>query len=101
MAAFERVGRAYLDFARTEPAYYSAMFEAGIPLDASPELHTAGDAAFAVLRADAEKLIPRLPTGKRSKSSSPERLVMMPCSWLVDETVTLSRRFPVAPQTAP
>src|SRR5471030_661908 len=27
LAAFERMGRAYLDFARTEPAYYSAMFE--------------------------------------------------------------------------
>src|SRR5437879_11602902 len=32
-AAFERMGRAYLEFARTEPAYYSAMFEAGVPLD--------------------------------------------------------------------
>src|SRR2546421_12815494 len=30
LAAFERIGRAYLEFARTEPAYYSAMFEAGI-----------------------------------------------------------------------
>ena len=29
-AAFERLGRAYLEFARSEPAYYSAMFEAGI-----------------------------------------------------------------------
>src|SRR3984885_6008636 len=27
-AAFERLGKAYLGFARTEPAYYSAMFEA-------------------------------------------------------------------------
>ena len=26
--ALERLGKAYLDFARTEPAYYSAMFEA-------------------------------------------------------------------------
>jgi len=65
MVAFERVGRAYLDFARTEPAYYSAMFEAGIPLDASPELRAAGEAAFAVLRAAAEKLIARLPVGRR------------------------------------
>ena len=47
--AFERLGRAYLDFARNEPAYYSAMFEAGIPLDASPELREAGERAFAVL----------------------------------------------------
>jgi len=65
MAAFERVGRAYLDFARSEPAYYSAMFEAGIPHDASPELREAGEAAFAVLRAAAEKLIARLPPGRR------------------------------------
>ena len=32
-AAFERMGHAYLAFARSEPAYYSAMFEAGIPPD--------------------------------------------------------------------
>jgi AcrR family transcriptional regulator len=65
MSAFERAGRAYLAFARAEPAYYSAMFEAGIPLDASPELREAGDAAFAVLRGAAEKLIARLPAGRR------------------------------------
>src|SRR3954447_15545819 len=35
-AAFERLGKAYLEFARTEPAYYSAMFEAGIPLENNP-----------------------------------------------------------------
>jgi AcrR family transcriptional regulator len=32
--AFDRVGKAYLHFAKTEPAYYSAMFEAGIPPEA-------------------------------------------------------------------
>src|SRR5580698_5248857 len=36
--AFERVGRAYLNFARTEPAYYAAMFEGGIPMDIGPDL---------------------------------------------------------------
>src|ERR1700761_3547944 len=41
------------------------MFEAGIPLDASPDLRAAGDGAFAVLRAAAEKLIARLPAGRR------------------------------------
>ena len=35
MTAFERLGKAYLAFARTEPAYYSAMFEAGVPLEAA------------------------------------------------------------------
>ena len=56
-AAFERLGRAYLAFARSEPAYYSAMFEAGVPLDANPELREAGDRAFAVLRTAAAALI--------------------------------------------
>ncbi len=40
-------GKAYPAFARAEPAFYSAMFEAGIPADASPELRAAGDRAFA------------------------------------------------------
>ena len=34
--AFENVGRAYLHFARNEPAYYSAMFEAASPSTAIP-----------------------------------------------------------------
>ncbi len=54
--ALHRLGAAYLDFARTEPALYSAMFEAGVPSDATPALREAGDRAFAVLRAAAERL---------------------------------------------
>ena len=50
MTAFERMGKAYLAFARNEPAYYSAMFEAGIPPNTSAELAAAGDRAFAVIR---------------------------------------------------
>jgi AcrR family transcriptional regulator len=60
--AFDRLGKAYLNFARTEPAYYSAMFEAAIPLGANPELREAGDRAFAVLRAAAEKICAQTPT---------------------------------------
>src|SRR4029450_11540294 len=47
-AAFDRLGKVYLEFARSEPAYYSAMFESGIPLDTSPDLVQAGDDAFSV-----------------------------------------------------
>ena len=65
MTAFERTGKAYLAFARTEPSYYSAMFEAGVPLEASPELTAAGDRAFAVIRAASERLIEHVPPGKR------------------------------------
>ena len=65
LAAFEQLGKAYLQFARTEPAYYSAMFESGIALDAHPEVRQAGERAFAVLRAAAEKLIATLPMPSR------------------------------------
>jgi hypothetical protein len=65
MTAFDRVGKAYLGFARTEPAYYSAMFEAGVPLESNAELNAAGDRAFGVLRQASEKLIEKLPAGQR------------------------------------
>jgi AcrR family transcriptional regulator len=64
-SAFERLGRAYLAFARTEPAFYSAMFESGIAMDADPALRVAADRAFAVLRTAAERLIATLPAGGR------------------------------------
>jgi AcrR family transcriptional regulator len=63
--ALDRLGKAYLDFARSEPAYYSAMFEAGIPLATNPELREAGDRAFAVLRGAAEKLCAQTPAPNR------------------------------------
>ena len=63
--ALDRLGRAYLEFARTEPAYYSAMFEAGIPLATNSELREAGDRAFAVLRGAAEKLCGHMPPAGR------------------------------------
>src|SRR5260221_454729 len=45
-AAFENVGRAYLAFAREEPAFYSAMFEAGLPLYSDAPIWQAGPPAF-------------------------------------------------------
>jgi AcrR family transcriptional regulator len=64
-AAFDRVGKAYLQFARSEPAYYSAMFEAGIPPETSPELREAGERAFAVLRTATERLVAAMPAQNR------------------------------------
>jgi AcrR family transcriptional regulator len=64
-AALDRLGKAYLEFARAEPAYYSAMFEAGIPLATNPELREAGERAFAVLRGAAEKLCAHAPLRTR------------------------------------
>jgi AcrR family transcriptional regulator len=65
MSAFDRLGKTYLDFAKREPAYYSAMFEAGVPLDADPQLREAGEKAFGVLRAAAEKLVALMPAQGR------------------------------------
>lgn len=63
--AFERLGRAYLDFARREPAQFSAMFESGLAFTAFPELHSAGDRAFNVLRDACAALIATMPEAKR------------------------------------
>ncbi|WP_448187627.1 TetR/AcrR family transcriptional regulator [Azospirillum sp. sgz301742] len=65
LAALDRVGKAYLHFARTEPAYYAAMFEAGIPPGASPELAQASERAFSVIREAAETLVADLPAKDR------------------------------------
>jgi len=65
MTALDRLGKAYLDFAKRLPAYYSAMFEAGVPLDTDPALREAGENAFAVLRAAAEKLVAMMPAKGR------------------------------------
>lgn len=67
-SAFDRLGKAYLNFARNEPAYYSAMFEAGVALDSSPELRVASDRAFGVLRTAVELLIATLPPQSRPPS---------------------------------
>lgn len=71
--AFDNVGRAYLAFARAEPAYYAAMFEAQVPPDATPELAQAADDAFLVLQRAAEVLVVRLP----EKNRPPARMVSL------------------------
>jgi AcrR family transcriptional regulator len=63
--AFNRMGKAYLQFARNEPAYYSAMFEAGIPLESSPDLRAVGEGPFNVIRQSTEQLVATLPERDR------------------------------------
>jgi AcrR family transcriptional regulator len=65
LTGFDRLGKAYLDFAKREPAYYSAMFEAGVPADADPQFREAGERAFGVLRAASEKLVALMPAQGR------------------------------------
>jgi AcrR family transcriptional regulator len=64
-AALERLGRAYLGFARDEPAYFSAMFESGVPVARHRDLNEASDRAFTVLRQACEAVVATLPSGKR------------------------------------
>ena len=95
--ALDRLGRAYLEFARTEPAYYSAMFEAGIPPTASPQLHEAGERAFAVLRAAAEKLCALVPLQTR-----PPTLMVALHIWAISHGVaSLFGRGDAARRTLP
>ncbi len=63
VTAFERVGKAYLAFARNEPAFYSAMFESGLPVDLNPTLLAASERAFGIIRAAAERLAALAPPG--------------------------------------
>jgi AcrR family transcriptional regulator len=65
VAALHRLGRAYLAFARAEPAYYAAMFEAGLPVSDHPECRAASDKAFAALRAACETVAAGVPQGRR------------------------------------
>ncbi|MCB1512300.1 MAG: WHG domain-containing protein [Hyphomicrobiaceae bacterium] len=64
-AAFKRLGAAYLAFARDEPAYFAAMFEAGLGFADHPGLKEAGDRAFAILRTACEAIVAMLPEGRR------------------------------------
>ena len=99
-AAFKRLGRAYLDFARTEPSFYSAMFETGLDLDQHDELRKAGDAAFQVLRDAVEVLLAQAPEGKR-----PPALMVALHVWAVNHGIATlfgrgdgaSRKQPIEP----
>ena len=82
LAALERMGRAYLAFARDEPAYYSAMFEAGVPLENHPELAEASERAFGVLREAAEALCAKIP-----KESRPPPLMMALHIWALSHGI--------------
>ena len=63
--ALDRLGKAYLEFARAQPALYSAMFEAGVPVGANPSLREASERAFAALRGVADAICATMPAADR------------------------------------
>jgi AcrR family transcriptional regulator len=101
LAAFQNLGRAYLDFARSDASYYSAMFEAGLAPDADPGLQQAGERAFAVLRKASEAVCTLLPKAER-----PPALMMSLHIWALSHGIAslfargdaARRRLPMAPE---
>jgi AcrR family transcriptional regulator len=101
IAAFTRIGQAYLAFARNEPAYYAAMFEAGIAAQRHPALSLAADRAFGVLRQAAEMLTARLPAAGR-----PPPLMMALHVWALSHGIAslfarataAQRQLPMTPE---
>ena len=65
LAAFEAVGRAYLAFARRHPGHYVAMFESGISIQRTPELHATARKAMGVFELAAEELSQHIPEDRR------------------------------------
>lgn len=100
-SAFEMMGRAYLAFAREEPSYYAAMFDAGLSLETHLELRTASDDAFAVLRRASEMLSAELP-----RQTRPPALMMSLHVWamshgiasLFARPVQSRRKLPMTPE---
>lgn len=97
LSALDRLGKAYLDFARSEPAFYSAMFEAGVPLAANPELREAGERAFAVLRQAAEVLCALVP----AKGRPPALMVALHIWAMAHGVASLFGRGDAARRTLP
>ncbi len=65
LAAFLATGRAYLDFARSNPGHYMAMFESGLSVNATPQLAHAAERAQAILTRAAGALSAHLPPERR------------------------------------
>lgn len=65
LKAFEATGRAYLAFARRYPGHYMAMFEAGLTLNAHPDLALTAGRARAVLEQAAAALSKHIPPDRR------------------------------------
>lgn len=101
ITAFHNIGKAYLTFARAEPAYYAAMFESGISPDLNGDLRAASDRAFTVLRTAADQLVTMLPAAKR-----PPALMMSLHIWSMSHGIAslfargddARRKLPMSPE---
>lgn len=65
LRGLEAIGRAYLDFARNERAFYAAMFEARLNAEDHAGLLSASERAFAIMREAAEAITLGVPKADR------------------------------------
>lgn len=107
LTAFENLGRAYLAFARDDPASYAVMFETGVPAEAvgeepaPPVSIPAAEKAFSVLEDAAAALCRQLPADKRP----PLRLVAIHVWTMAHGVASLfiqegsaARKVPLSPE---
>jgi len=107
LSAFENLGRAYLAFAREDPASYAVMFETGVPAVGgdetapAPGSKPAVEKAFDVLENAAAALCRQLPAGKRP----PMRLVALHVWTMAHGVASLfiqegsaARKVPLSPE---
>lgn len=101
LSAFEQLGRAYLAFARDEPASYAVMFESGISHGSESEPIPAAERAFDVLQQAAAAICRPLPEDKRP----PFKLVAMHIWTMAHGVASLfvqdgsaARKLPLSPE---
>ncbi len=100
LEALQNVGRAYLAFARNEPAYYAAMFETGLPQTSNVALDHAAARAFDTLHTATKRLLEKLPEENR-----PPAQMVATHIWAMSHGVaslfgrkTAAQRLPVSPE---
>ncbi len=102
VAAIEACARAYLGFARREPAFYAAMFEPGFPLEDDPALLTASERAFGVLRLAADAAVRAMKQSGRPPSLMVALHVWSMChgvaALFIEGPSGSRRKLPMAPE---
>jgi hypothetical protein len=101
LTAFENVGRAYLAFAREEPASYTVMFETGLRPGTEGETIPAAERAFDILQQAAAALCRQLLESERP----PLKLMSLHIWAIAHGVATLfaqgglaARKVPMAPE---
>jgi len=90
--ASDRVGKAYLQFAKSEPAYYSAMLRQGIPAGGEPELRDRGSARSPYCEPRPERLAATI---LRESSAGPDDDTAL---WAMSHGIGIIVRYEVMPR---